>query len=275
MSPENLFQHDSGEPLELLVRETAPPARIPEARCLGVEFTSRGDRVPGRLLLPLTASEPPPVVILQHGAHGSKEADYLDVSAGPWVQRGAAVASIDFPLHGERASEKLSQRVLETLAPDRGSDPLGARLWVEFVHQAVIDLRRTLDALEQMADVDARRTTYAGFSLGTILGVPFCAADPRPRAAALAIGGGGFGPPEVDPVRHVGRIAPRPVLFVNATRDERIPRAAAEALHEAARDPKHVYWFEATHSELPGVALKAMWTFLASHLEIPPSGRAP
>ena len=109
---------------------------------------------------------------------------------------------------------------------------------------------------------------WASRQLGTILGVPFCAEETRVRAAALAIGGGGIGPVASDPVAHIPRLAPRPVLFVNASRDETIPRENAEALHEAARDPKEVLWFDCTHSELPGAALKAMWRFLGNHLEV-------
>ena len=139
---------------------------------------------------------------------------------------------------------------------------------IGFVRQAVIDLRRTTDAVAELPEVDAGRIAYAGFSLGTILGAPFCAEEPRIKAATLAIGGGGIGPVASDPVGHIPRFAPRPVLFVSATRDERIPRQSAEALHEAARNPKEVLWFDCTHSELPGAALKAMWRFLEKHLEI-------
>ena len=57
----------------------------------------------------------------------------------------------------------------------------------------------------------------------------------------------------------MGRIAPRPVLFVGATRDQTIPRAATEALFAAAGEPKQLLWFDATHDALPGAALKAMW----------------
>jgi uncharacterized protein len=141
-------------------------------------------------------------------------------------------------------------------------------LWIDFVRQGVADLRRGIDAAAAHEDVDATRTAYVGFSLGGMLGSLFCAEEPRVRAAALAIAGGGVGPPAVDPISHVARIAPRPLLFVNALRDERVPRARAEALHEAAREPKEVLWFDASHHELPGVALKAIWGFLRTHLEI-------
>lgn len=255
---EGLFERDPREPLDLLVRAGPGISRAPEAVGRALEFTSRGDRVPARLLLPPTATAPYPVVVLQHGAGGSKRAEYLDVACAPWLRGGVAILSLDFPLHGERAEGKLAG-LLER--PD-GQRELG----IEFARQAVHDLRRAVDALERLPELDASRLGYAGFSLGALLGTIFCAHDPRPRAAALALGGAGWGPPEVDPARHVARIAPRPTLFVNARNDATIPREAAEALHGAAREPKEVAWFDGTHTELPGAALKAMWTFLARNL---------
>jgi len=258
---------DPREPLDAWFAAVAAPAGLGGIEAERFELASRGDRVPGRLLLPAGAPGPLPLVLLQHGAGGAKDAVYLDAAAGPWVRRGAAVASIDFPLHGERASAKLSERVLGELAPG-GGGLRDTSLWRELARQAVHDLQRTLDALERHPRIDPARIGYAAFSMGTILGAPFCALDSRVRAAALAIGGGGFGPAELDPVHHVPRFAPRPILFVNAERDERIPRAAAEALHAAALEPKEIVWFDCTHSGLPGAALKAMWTFLQRHLAI-------
>jgi dienelactone hydrolase len=229
------------------------------------EFASRGDRVPGRLLLPPERTGPRPLVLVGHGLNGAKDAGYMDVACLPWARGGAAVASIDFPLHGERRSPKLSERILErglTGAP--GS--LDAALWIDLVEQAVVDLRRGLRAAAVHPEVDGSRVGYAGFSLGTLLGTLFCAEEPRVAAAALALGGAGLGPPEVDPEDAVARIAPRPVLFVNAERDERVPRASAERLHAAAGSPNDVQWFDATHDTLPGAALKAMWSFLRGHL---------
>jgi hypothetical protein len=138
------------------------------------------------------------------------------------------------------------------------------------MRQAVIDLRRSLDAAASLPALDSRRIAYAAVSLGSIIGATFCGVDPRPCAAALALGGGGLGPPETDPVRHIGRFAPRPLLFVGARHDQTIPRAATEALFAAAGEPKQLLWFDATHTALPGKALKAMWHFLRAQLRIPP-----
>ncbi len=258
---EGLFERDPRAPLDLLVQDGPGISRVPDARAWRIEFSSRGDRVPARVLLPPDREGPHPVVLLQHGAGGSRDAEYLDVACAPWLRGGAAIVGIDFPLHGERAEGKLLERLL---APGAAPESLA----IGFGRQAVHDLRRALDAVEQLPELDANRVAYAGFSLGSILGAVFCAHDPRPRAAALALGGGGLGPAEVDPTRHVARIAPRPTLFVNVHGDTTVPRAAAEALHAAASEPKEVAWFDGTHTELPGVALKAMWTFLAARLAL-------
>jgi dienelactone hydrolase len=264
----SIFQTDPHEPLALFLRDAESLGGSAALRQLEFELSSRGDRVPGRLLLPADRRGPFPLILAQHGIGGAKDSDYMDTACLPWVRGGAAVASIDFPLHGERASAKLSERIQQFFEASSDLSPLAEELWISFVRQAVIDLRRTVDAMVELPEIDAGRVGYAGFSLGTILGVPFCAEDPRVRAAALAIGGGGVGPVATDPVRHIPRFAPRPVLFVSARRDQTIPRERAEALHEAAGEPSQVLWFDCAHSELPGAALKAMWRFLGHHLEV-------
>jgi dienelactone hydrolase len=257
------------EPIALWTTPAAAPVHDPSLRARRFEYSSRGDRVPGLLLLPAEGHGPFPLVLLQHGAGGSKHSDYLDAARLPWVRRGIAVASIDFPLHGERSSAKLSEQLLGVTANSvRTAHADTIALWSEFSRQSVVDLGRAFDALAEFPELDAQRVAYAGFSLGAILGALFCPTDSRPRAAALALGGAGIGPPDFDPAAQIGAFAPRPLLFVNATRDERIPRAAAEALHAAAGDPKQIAWFECGHNDLPGAGLKTMWSFLAKHLNV-------
>jgi dienelactone hydrolase len=252
------LRNDPDELLCALFFERPAPAALAAARCLRFEYTSRGDRVNGRLLLPAQGGERRPLALVGHGAGGANDAPYMDAVAGPWVRAGTAVASIDFPLHGERRSAKLSERLLAALAGAGRTDGLA----LDFAAQAVLDLRRALDALSAHPEVDVSRSVYAGFSLGTILGALFCASEPRVRAAALAVGGAGFGPEAIDPAHHIARFAPRPVLFVNATRDDRIPRAHAEA-----PPPPRSYRCSGSGTRTPGRALKAMWGFLAPHLE--------
>jgi dienelactone hydrolase len=262
------FPFDLDEPLGPIRRAIPARSNCADLRAFLFEFSSRGDRVAGQLLLPPGGDGPFPLVLLQHGAGDSKDAPYLDTTAGPWGHGGVAIASIDLPLHGQRASTKLTEVLLRGLHTSVKPKEDIEILVREFVHQAVVDLRRALDVLEQFPEIDGKRVAYAGFGLGTIVGATFCGLDPRPQAAAFAIGGGGMGPPEIDPARTVGSFAPRPSLFINATRDEVFSREAALALFEGGGEPKEMLWFEGTHSELPGEALKAMWLFLKRHLGV-------
>ncbi|MGE4607461.1 MAG: hypothetical protein AAEJ52_12035 [Myxococcota bacterium] len=252
------------DPRSVSFRPSTAPAEYSELTSMSFSFSSRGDRVPGRLLLPGTREGPIPLVLLAHGAGGAKDAPYMDSAAGPWARRGLAVASIDFPLHGERSEAKLYQMLVAELADP---DPNGLGLAADFALQALADLSNALSALCESSEIDARRIGYAGFSLGSIIGATFCAGESRIRAAALALGGAGLGGASFDPTRHIADFAPRPLLFVNAKSDETIPREAALALSAAAAEPKQQLWFDGTHNQLPGQALKAMYQFLERHLE--------
>lgn len=256
--------YDPREPLAPVCWDEESPPGLTFARSVHFEFTSAGDRVPGRLLVP-EARERLPLILVGHGANGSRDADYIDAACGPWA-REVAIASIDLPLHGERASPKLTERILASRRLALGHSSFDAELWSHFAAQAAADLRRALDALESRPEIDAARIGYLGFSLGAILGAAFCAADPRVGVAALALGGGGAGPPESDPAHHIGGFAPRPLLLVNMRGDQTIPRESAEALHAAAGNTAEVSWFEGGHGDLPGRALKQIWGFLREHL---------
>lgn len=192
----------------------------------------------------------------------------MDTVTDPWVRDGAAVARIDFPLHGERDDPKLRSRALAALAEGASPDAQELGLWADIHRQAVSDLRRSVDALTTLEEIAEDRVGYAGFSLGAILGAAFCAEDARVRVAALALGGGGLAPVPHDAAASIGAFAPRPLLFVNARDDERIPVDRAEQLHAAAGEPKEIAWFDGGHGELPGAALKRIWQFLAGHLAL-------
>jgi len=259
------FAPEASEPLGLWTRAARPLRADTDLRLLDFEYSSRGDRVPGRILLPPVGSGPFPLALLAHAAKSASDVAALDAVAEPWVRGGAAVASIELPLHGARASAKLGGFLRAGLGQGPGGSP-AAGILRELIRQAVLDLRRCLDALARLEVIDARRIAFAGIGLGAMIGAAFCALDPRPGAAALALAGAGCGVPEADPVHHVGRIAPRPILLVNAMRDATVPRAAAERLHAAAGEPREVVWVEAKDGDLPSRALEAIGPFLRRHL---------
>lgn len=257
---------DRDEPLGFSSRPVSVRHTAAGHRLHAFHYSSRGDRVFGHLRVPATGSGPFPLVLLEHGAGGAKDAAYLEATAAPWLRAGAAVASIDLPLHGERASAKLSELLLSALRAPDSPDAVRETLLTDFMRQAVVDLRRSLDALLALPEIDAERVVYAGFSLGAIVGAILCSLDRRPCAAALALAGGGSGPAAADPVHYVAQCKGTDLLFVGATADETIPRSATQALFDAAPEPKTLLWFDGTHGELPGIALKAIWEFLRPHL---------
>jgi dienelactone hydrolase len=67
------------------------------------------------------------------------------------------------------------------------------------------------------------------------------------RMVAAAIANVIISGPRLDPVRWVGRIAPRSFVMVNATDDERLPRSAVDALYRAAHEPKEQVWMTGAH----------------------------
>jgi fermentation-respiration switch protein FrsA (DUF1100 family) len=251
------------EPLGLVVRRVAPPERSPGIRAERFEYASRGDRVAGRVWRPRGGGDHP-LVLLQH-----PDAQRTEEIAGAWVRLGAAVAAVELPLHGRRADHKLAARLAPNLS--RTGSPDGDALAIEVARQAVIDLERALDALISIDGIDPDRIAYAGFRLGALVGATFCALDPRPRAAAIALTGAGLSVPGIDPAAYLARLAPRPLLLVSATRDAGVPRQAAEALARAARDPVKQLWFDGG-DDLPEAAFSAIWEFLADALGLAHGG---
>ncbi|HSQ29990.1 MAG TPA: hypothetical protein VLN49_09080 [Gemmatimonadaceae bacterium] len=133
-----------------------------------------------------------------------------------------------------------------------------------------------LDYLRRLPDVDTTRVEAIGVSLGAPFVCIAGALDQRfTRVWSIHGSGGSYVPleanmrrsirfaplrvlaagisnviidgPKLDPVRWVGRIAPRPFMMVNAEGDERLPRSAVDELYAAAREPKELIWMSGIH----------------------------
>jgi dienelactone hydrolase len=221
-------------------------------------------RVPG-LLWTLAASDAPqPLVLLGHGGSGSKRQDYVVAMARRLVRdhRIAAVA-IDGPVHGARRAGPPAPPAL-VLAEF-------AQLWANdgdaMTDAMVDDWRAALDALRSLPDVGSGPVGWWGISMGTIIGLPVVAADPRIGAAVLGLMG------LTGPTRaRIERDAPNvrcPTLFLVQWDDRLFPHDLAVGLWEAlgSRD-KRLVAHPGDHGDLPADAFETSARFLARHLTV-------
>jgi dienelactone hydrolase len=236
------------EPKETVVNEAADHTQF------RIELNGiKGDRVPAYLYVPkrqAKALAPFPAILLQYGTGGNKTTDYIVAVGKQFVSRGYVVLTIDSPDRGERKTKDKSS-----------AGPLGL-LGTEQVMHYCGDYSRAIDFLAARPEVDRERLGYVGISWGAITGITFVAYDTRVKAMVSLVGGGNFfglyspvtaekaareGSRTSDPVFHVARVAPRPLLFINATRDQLILKAWAESLHKAAGAGSQVVWLETDH----------------------------
>jgi dienelactone hydrolase len=246
------YASDSNKPLEstdAVVKEADDHTQY------RVEFNGvKGDRVPAYLYVPKKkdAKGPYPAILLQYGTGGNKTTNYIVEIGKQFVARGYVVITIDSPNQGERRKK------------DKDKSPLGLGLMsTDMVMHYCGDYSRAVDFLASRADVNKNQIGYVGISWGAITGITYCAYDPRIKAVGSMVGGGNFlgvygkksaekvaleGSKEMDPVYHVARIAPRPLLFINVTKDQLIWKSWAESLHKYAGDEgKKVVWLETDH----------------------------
>ncbi len=218
------------------------------------------DRVPALLATPLEGSGPWPCVVFLHGI--GQEKDFLDEIAEPFVKAGFAFASFDQLMRGERRN--------------KNATPFeDAKSFLRRPAYTVNDTRRLIDYLQTRPDIAPNRIYLTGASYSAITGSTVVAFDKRIPAVALCYGGGNvpamldarmvageirkyvpmwfaksvawylLGP--ADPARYIAQIAPRPIFFQNGTDDCLISTAAATALHDAAKEPKTIKYYDGDH----------------------------
>ncbi len=233
--------------------------------------SKNGEKVPALYYEAKPVGRKRPCIIMQHGYSGNKT-DVKSFGLLDIVRAGYNVFAIDAQYHGER-----SVKGKDIFSADIGSD-------AKAIVQTVVDLRRGVDLLETRKEVDPKRISYIGVSMGGILGSIFAGVDQRVKAPVLVVGGGDWktlvneseiGPARylrflekngqiesvdklaermkyVEPLNHVWRISPRPVLFINNTTDKIVPVSTNKLLQAKAREPKKIVWLNGVPGDPTG-----------------------
>ncbi len=135
--------------------------------------------VPATVLVPVDATVDAPAILAIHG-HGRGRADALEW-VDEWLAAGFVVLAPDLRGFGEREEMSWDDKYWCDLNAVSGQlfgvAPLTQNLW---------DLRRCLDVLAAMEEVDSERIGAAGFSYGATCTLFLAAIDPRVRAAVVS-----------------------------------------------------------------------------------------
>jgi dienelactone hydrolase len=228
-----------------------------------------GERVPGIVWSPEGARGPRPLVLLGHGGTQHKRVDNVLRSARRLVRHlGYAAVAIDAPGHGERLSEAERARQREERRARGGGPPQMTpeqrRAWAARNEAAVGEWKATLDAIETLEGVGGGPVGYWGVSMGTAIGVPFLASEPRVKCAILGLAGLRAG---AEAFEKAARSIHIPLLFMFQWDDEVAPRESGLALYDAfASAEKSMHINPGRHMGIPAFELDYYETFYRRHL---------
>ncbi|MFE9422025.1 dienelactone hydrolase family protein [Kitasatospora sp. NPDC006697] len=214
------------------------------------EFTVDG--VPGVLWSPADGSGRAPLVLMAHGGGTHKKHPAMSGRARRLVAGcGCHVAVLDAPGHSGRPRTPHDEReidlMMRTMAAGEPVGPVVVRYNGHLATRAVPEYRAALDALQLLPEIGADGPVgFFGLNMGTAIGLPLVAAEPRIGAAVL----GQFWYDEAL-AEQAGRITV-PVEFAMQWDDEHIPRESGLALFAALGSAeKSLHANSGGHKELP------------------------
>jgi dienelactone hydrolase len=226
--------------------------------------------VPAYLALPTGGKKLPAVIYL----HGSGEGRERFLLPAVWAAGRRAVGMTLTLPSSSAGSPPAGMTPGQSLARDR-----------RIFSSDVVAVRRAVDLLRSLPQVDPKRIGLVGWSLGARVAAVTAGAEPRLRAIVLMSGGSlpvsqyvAQAPPvlrprvrrsltQIDPLRWLARAHPGSVLLQDGSKDEVVPRAALVALQKAAPRGSVVRWYSAGH-ELNAQVYRDQLAFLARKLPI-------
>jgi dienelactone hydrolase len=230
------FRYDADEPLDVEIID-----EYYEGEVLVQEILFNGgdgEHVPAYLVKPPGAGPFPAVLYLHAGAMDKDQ--YLPEGI---ILAGMDVVSllIEGPLGINRVF---------TLGTLKGSVVRKAYI------NTVIELRRGLDLLESLPEVDSGNIGYAGHSYGAVWGGVLAGMETRIKAYVLIAGAAqvstidNSGSPDLDAIHFIGHATQTAFLFQFAEVDAFIEPEQAQLYFDSAPEPKTMLWYWIDHHGL-------------------------
>jgi pimeloyl-ACP methyl ester carboxylesterase len=224
--------------------------------------------IPGVLWSPASAAARSPLVLMGHGGGTHKKWPAMSGRAHRLVTDGGfTVAVIDAPGHGGRPLTAYDERERATMqhamAAGEPVRPIVVRYNAEIAGRAVPEWQATLDALQELPEIGGDGPVgYFGLNMGTAIGVPLVANEPRISAAV-------FGLHWPDALAETARQVTVPIEFMVQWDDEHIERQASLALFDSfASKEKTLHANAGKHKELPRFEADSAVRFFARHLAV-------
>lgn len=236
------------------------------------ELTVDGQTVPAALWAPEGARGPRPLVLMGHGGSQHKKTPGIMARAKQLAQRlGYATLAIDAPGHGDRITREEAQaNAVEVGARVRGETatawtPERLKLMSQRSLAAVPEWIAALDAVQTLEFIGAGGPVgYWGVSMGTAIGVPFVAAEPRITCAVFGLAGLRPNSPEFEAA---ARAITCPVEFVFQWEDAVAPRELGLGLFNAfASAEKTMHINPGGHMDIPNFEGASWERFFQRHL---------
>jgi dienelactone hydrolase len=237
------------------------------------DLTVAGERVPAVIWAPENAHGERPLILMVHGGSQHKKINTIAARARQYAQRlGYATLAIDAPSHGDRITreqaERLAREVGERVRGLGGTSGPSAELlktMAERAKRAVPEWRAALDTAQSFDFVgNSGCIGYWGVSMGTAIGVPFVASEPRIKCAVFGLAGLRAGATALEDAAKAITI---PIEFVFQWEDAVAPRESGLALFNAfASKEKTMHINPGGHIDIPNFEGGSWQAFFTRHL---------
>ena len=251
-----------------------------DAGCRARRFELDTDRgtVPGMVWTPPDTTGPRPKVLFGHGGSQHKKVrNIVAMARSLVVDHGFAAVAIDAVGHGDRVSEEERERGRRAAAEREQARQRAARTgepirrartatgtYPSIFLDTVKDWVEVLDAVERLPDVGSGPTGWWGVSMGTGVGLPFVAQEPRFTCAVFGLASAS---PENTRSPELAAAVTIPILFLAQANDGGHPVEHALRLWESfASQEKTLHLNPGPHIGIPEFERRASVAFFARHL---------